>query len=172
MLPPVITTERLILKPYETSDEDIFVEIALDKDAQQFMGGVTPDEAEERRLFRKIFDIYNSNDPRWFWIWGIYEDNKLCGHFELKETVHTGPNELEIVYMIHPKERRRGIMSEVLKAFKGKQAEWNRTIIATTSPDNNASISLLRQWGIEEQELLPDDTAPGTHYYKFYLTRK
>ena len=168
MFPPVINTTRFTLKPYGRHDEDAFIEIILDKEAQQFMGGVTPDEEVERRLFQKIFDIYESNDKRWFWIWGIYEGNRLCGHFELKETEHTNAGELEIVYMVHPKERGRGVMSEVLKAFKNRQSDWERIIIATTSPDNDISIALLKKWGIERQEILTDpDTAE--QFYKFYL---
>ncbi|GAA0564492.1 GNAT family N-acetyltransferase [Chitinophaga japonensis] len=171
MLPPVIKTTRFTLKPYERHDEDAFIEICLDKEAQRFMnGGLTRDESEERSLFRKIFDIYADHGKRWCWIWGIYEDNKLCGHFELKETEHTAADELEIVYMVHPAERRRGVMSEVLHTIKNKQPGWNKAIIATTSLDNDVSIALLHKWGVEKQEII---TAPDTleQYYKFCLRR-
>ena len=99
MVPPILNSKHYSLKPYSPADEDRFVEISLDEVSTRFMGGANGNEQEERVLFKKIFEIYERKDERWFWVWGIYKDNLLCGHFELKETEHTNDNELELVYM-------------------------------------------------------------------------
>lgn len=152
--PPEFKTNRLTIKPYKPTDEDRFVEMALDEISVQFMGGSSGIEAEERKLFKKILDIYTQNNERWFWIWGIYTNNLLSGHLEIKETDDTNTNELEVVYMIHPEERRKGIMAEVLSILKEQQKNWQKTIIATISPENKHSLALLKKWGITKREVL------------------
>jgi len=152
--PPEFKTNRLIIKPYKPADEDRYVEIALDEVSTRFMGGSTGIEADERKLFRKIFDVYKQDNERWFWIWGIYKDDLLCGHLEIKETKSTNKDELEVVYMIHPDERRKGIMTEVLSLLKEQQKNWQRTIIATVNLKNLHSIALLKKCGTSKKEVL------------------
>ncbi|MEM8892144.1 MAG: GNAT family N-acetyltransferase, partial [Bacteroidota bacterium] len=147
--PPILKTNRFTLMPYRQEDEDRFVEIALDETSTQFMGGATGNEEEERALFKQVLELYKKKDQRWFWVWGIYEEDLLCGHIELKESEHTNEHELEIVYMIHPEQRRKGVMTEVLALLKQKQKSLGKRIIATVSPDNSSSFSLLEKWGIE-----------------------
>ncbi len=169
MYPPVFYTSRFTLKPYAAEDADRFVEISLDSVSTRFMGGSTGSEHEERRLFNKILQVYEQKDKRWFWIWGIYKDDLLCGHLEMKESAHTTDNELELVYMVHPNERRKGVMTEVMSFMKEKQHSWQRRIIATVSPENTNSILLLNKWGIAKKELLLNDET-GKKYLKLTLT--
>jgi len=154
MFPPILKTDKYSLKPYSKIDEDRFVEIALDKMSTRFMGGSTGIDAEERKVFKKIFEVYQRNDKRWFWIWGIYKNDLLCGHLELKETEHTDKDELEVVFMVHPRERRKGIMFDVLVLLQENQKSWNRTIIATVNPENENSFSLFEKCGIVKKEQL------------------
>lgn len=153
MKPPIYTTERFTFRAYSLKDEERFVEMGMDPIAVQFMGGATGIAADERALFHSIFKLYEKKDgARWFWIWGVYEEGRLCAHFELKETENTAENELEIVYMVHPAERKRGLMTAILAFLKRKQSVWNRQIIATVSPENIHSIALLEKWGISKKE--------------------
>jgi len=170
MYPPELHTYRFILKPYETQDEDRFIEIVLDEISIQFMGGSTGNEVEERKLFKKIFEVYKRKDNRWFWIWGIYKNDLLCGHLELKETEHTKDNELEVVYMVHPNERRIGLMTKVLQLIKQQQQHWQKRIIATVSPQNKASILLLQKWGISKKEVLKNRET-GEDFLKLTLSK-
>lgn len=169
MKPPNYKTPRFILKPYELKDETRFIEIALDPNSIEFMGGATGDVKIERKLFKTIFDIYeNTESNRWFWIWGVYEEDKLVAHFELKETEDTVSGELEIIYMVHPNERKKGVMTEVLACIKKNQKEWDKQITATADPKNIGSISILEKWGIIKKELRIDDET-DKRYYKFWL---
>lgn len=152
MHPPIYQTPNYILQPYQLKDEERFVEMGTDPAVVAFMGGATGDPARERALFHKIFQLYEKNDSkRWFWIWGIYNGDKLCGHLEMKETENTSVAELEIVYMLHPAERKKGIMTEVLDFLKSNQGLWNRQLIATVDPENRDSIHLLERWGIAKE---------------------
>lgn len=156
MIPPELETRRLVIRPYKQSDEDRYVEMVLDENTLEFMGGATGLENEERKVFKKIFEIYKADEKRTFWIWGIYNGDVLIGHLELKETEHTKENELEIVYLVHPGYRNNGVMTEILSFIKGNQNIWNKRIIATVNPDNFASLKLLQKWGIANTEVLMD----------------
>lgn len=169
MIPPTYHTKRFTLQAYRLEDEERFIEMALDPISIKFMGGATGDETKERQLFHKCQEIYKRQDERWFWLWGVYQHNQLCAHFELKETEHTLKDELEIVYMVHPAERGKGLMTEILSFLKVKQHDLQKRIIATVSPENVNSISLLEKWGVEKREVLKDDET-GKEYLKFLLT--
>lgn len=169
MIPPTYQTSDFTLQAYAPTDEDTFIEMALDQVTVRFMGGTSGIEAEERALFKKIFDVYKTNDQRWFWLWGIYQNQRLCGHLEMKESLHTSSEELEIVYMIHPQARKRGLMTSVLTFLKENQQNWQRRIIATVNPENIASIALLEKWGIEKRVTLIDEETHRS-YLKCLLT--
>lgn len=165
MYPPILKSNQFALKPYQQADEDRAIETALDPISKRFMGG-----NNENPSLKKVFEVYKRTDNRWFWIWGIYNDDLLCGHLELKETENTNENELEIVYMIHPEERRKGIMTEIFSLLKIEQKNWGRRIIATVSSDNVNSISLLKKWGIDRKEsILNSET--GKESFKIILRK-
>jgi hypothetical protein len=71
--------------------------------------------------------------------------------------------------MVHPLERRKGIMKELLLFFKANQHLWKRRITATIYPGNNISFQLLREWGIEEQVLITDKKT-GETFNKVWLS--
>lgn len=169
MIPPTFKTKRYIIGLYREKDESRFLETALDDEVIKFMGGANGDINEEKDTFKRIFEVYEKEQVRWFWIWGVFEEDKLCAHIELKQSQHTVSNELEIVYMVHPAERRKGLMTEVLNIFKENQYAWNKTIIATVDHDNVCSIALLEKWGIEKKEILFDEET-GKKYLKCILS--
>lgn len=157
MKPPVYFTKRLQLRPYIETDIDRYLETTIDPVSVQFMGNLNQSIQTERELFYRIFQLYkNSDSDRWFWVWAIVKEDIYCGHIELKQTPNTSFDELEIVYMIHPNERRKGFMKEVLEFFKNKQHIWKRKIIATINPENKNSKILLSHWGIEKEKLIID----------------
>lgn len=141
----------------------------LDPEVIRFMGGATGDEEKEREIFHKIFTHYEIDEYQTRLFWGIYQNDVLVGHLQLKDTIYTDPNELEVVYMSHPEARNQGMMTEVLQTLKANQQTWGKRIIATVDKDNYYSLSLLSNWGIEKKETLvdPDD---GVEFYKVWLT--
>jgi len=165
MLPPILKTEGFILKAISQEDKEPYIELALDRVTQEFMGKRT--EAELQHSLPKVLAIYAKEESdRWHWIWGIYVDEKLAGYLELKDTEHTKEDELEVVYIIHPQFRRTGLMTSVLLFLKSKQVEWERRIIATVKPRHKASLGALEKWGIERKEIVKHDPED---YYKIYL---
>lgn len=170
MIPPTINTSNYVIQPYRLKDEERFVEMGIDTEVMRFMGGADGDPIKQRSIFHKIFKHYeepNTNETKLFW--GIHRDDLLCGHIQLKPTEYTSENELEIVYMVHPAERNKGIMKEVLLHFKSIQSRWSKRIIATVDFDNEISLNLLEHWGIQSKKVLtdPDD---GEQFWKLTLS--
>jgi len=157
MIPIELKSERFIIRPYNRSDEDRYIEMVLDEISNEFMGGATGIESKEREVFKKIFSVYENENERIFWIWGIYKDDILYGHLELKETEHTIENELEIVYMVHPQCRNIGVMTEILYLIKQNSNFLGKTLIATVSADNTVSIKMLEKLGIVRKEIIVDE---------------
>lgn len=91
-----------------------------------------------------------------------------AAYSELKQTAHTATQELEIVYRVHPEERRKGVKAEVLTFFRKQQTKWQRTIIATVSPRNLHSVHLCLKSGSNKEETL-HDTETGEKYLKLTL---
>lgn len=91
-----------------------------------------------------------------------------AAYSELKQTAHTATQELEIVYRVHPEERRKGVKTEVLTFFRKQQTKWQRTIIATVSPRNLHSVHLCLKSGSNKEETL-HDTETGEKYLKLTL---
>ncbi len=121
MLPPIIDCLPFHLKPLQTKDKDAFVETLLDPLTVQFMSDGIEDKKAERVLFKKIFTIYQKEEPtRCLWIWGIYRDNEYCGQVELKLTENCKEDELEVVSATHPKKRA---LKTVLRHLLSKQTE-------------------------------------------------
>lgn len=169
MYPPSYQTRNYHLVHYQQKDLERYLEMALDKDVVEYMGGATGDRAKEMKMFEKIFALYRKQDQtRWFWVWAVYRDQTLCAHLELKQTQDTAEDELEIVYMVHPTERKKGLMTEILSFIKAKQTDWKCRIIATVYPKNEYSYKLLEQIGIERQELITDEET-GESFKKVWI---
>lgn len=168
---PTIVTPHFTLAPYTLKDEQRFVEMVTDSESVKFMGNSTSDVEKERAFFNgRVIPFYSKTKTnRIFYVWGIYVKGLLCGHFELKETTHTNNTELEIVYLIHPDARGKGLMGKVLDYFKTNQNKWGRTIIATANPKNKKSMHLLKKWGITKQKTIVDTEKENYEYLKVWL---
>ncbi|MDB4655885.1 GNAT family N-acetyltransferase [Flavobacteriales bacterium] len=172
MTPTTFHTARFTIRPYCLNDKTRFVEMGTDKEVVRFMGGADGDKVKQAQIFQKIFNLYSepeTNETKLFW--AIAEANKLVGHVQLKQTIFTEEDELEIVYMIHPDARNHGVMSEVLDFFKSNQQLWGKRIIATADFDNDISFRLLENWGIEKRDarIDPDD---GVQFWKIWLKQE
>ena len=100
------------------------MEMAIAPQIIKFMGGAsaTGDEEKEREIFHWIFDCYSTDqDDKVQLFWGVHENDRLCAHVQLKDTIWTNKDELEVVYMVHPTERKRGLMTEVLATLSDEQ---------------------------------------------------
>lgn len=150
-----IRTARTLLRPYVAADREKFADMFTDDDVKMYFpqGGCASRE-EAYQLFDKCFVVYSTNDPatRHFEIWGIEMQGELIGHFELKQTNHTVPGELEVVYLLDKTFWGRGLMPEILADIKLYAWSLGKQVIATINPENLKTVRALEKAGIEQQE--------------------
>jgi RimJ/RimL family protein N-acetyltransferase len=146
--PETLTTERLVLRPYDRGDEDGIVALLTDPDVMQFVGdGVfAPDRAH--RVFAKVFDLYR----RGAWgIWAVAERDtgRLVGSAEIKPR----PNDdWEIVYILGRDAWGRGYATELgreLVRFGFERLALDR-VTATVDYANAVSIRVLEKLGMRQ----------------------
>ena len=147
--------DRLELRAYLPSDEDVFVALLSDPDVVRWMGMPPGDVAS---VFRRAF--LDEHRPTWD-IWAIWEGDAYIGHAELKPSPHPMVDGHEIVYALTPSVWGRGLgpaVTELVTAY-GLGPLGLTEVHATVAPENAASLKLLRRLGyVDGGEIVdPDD---------------
>lgn len=156
MTPAKLRTARAILRPFREDDREAAVALHEDPRVCRYMGDGTVPDGEA--LFNAIFGVYASQEARWFEIWAVEVHGELVGHAELKESEHTRPGELELVYCLRPEIWGKGLGGEVAAALCQRARDLERIPIATVHPENAASLSLLRRLRFAPLEALDEQT--------------
>jgi len=143
-----LTTERLVLRPYDCEDEAAIVALLTDPDVMRFVGdGVfAPDRA--RRVFEKVFVLYERGS------WGVWavterETDRLVGSAEIKPR----PNdEWEIVYILGKDAWGKGYATELGRELVryGFERLALDCVTATVDYANAVSIRVLEKLGMRQ----------------------
>jgi RimJ/RimL family protein N-acetyltransferase len=155
-MPSTITTERLVLRPYEAGDLDDSIALTTDPDVMRFVGDgvMTRDRAAE--LFGKIFGIYERNEWE-IWAAVSREDGLFVGHVEIKP--RHGAGDHEIVYVLAPRAWGRGYATEIAAAVVryGFDVLGYDRVSATVDPGNAPSIRILEKVGMRKIDEISDE---------------
>jgi ribosomal-protein-alanine N-acetyltransferase len=148
---PVLTTERLILRCLELSDDQLLFKLRSNKIVNQYIVRPKQKDIKEIRSFiSKINDEINNNE--WiYWVISLKDDQTLIGdiclwNFSEEKTV------AEIGYELDPAFQGKGFMSEALKKiieFGFKKIELD-AIEAYTHKNNNNSTKLLLKYNFKQ----------------------
>ncbi len=147
---PILTTERLILRCLEVSDDQRLFTLRSNKTVNKYIVRTIQKNIKEIRTF--ISEINNGiNNNEWiYWVITLKESPKLIGticywNFSSKKTV------AEIGYELDPAFQGKGIMSEAIKkivAFGFQEIELD-AIEAFTHKKNNNSTKLLQKYNFK-----------------------
>lgn len=143
---PLLTTERLILRQINTSDEsDLFI-LRSDKRVMRFIDRPIAQSTEDAaKLIRIINDSLNNNDGI---TWGITlkNDSKLIGTIGFWK-ITKEHYRAEIGYLLHFGYQGRGIMQEAFNAVLdyGFKVMKLHSVEANVNPENAASIKILER---------------------------
>ncbi|MGN0427580.1 MAG: GNAT family N-acetyltransferase [Agathobacter sp.] len=152
----VICSERLMIRPYRTTDRDRLVEILTNTEiAKTFMIPEYETKAEYYELADKLI-AYSQIENKTHLEYGVYLGDILIG------TVNDcgfDDETIEIGYLIHPDYQGKGYATEVLKVMISEVREMGfKKIIAGFFEDNIASRRVMEKSGmyltdrIEEQK--------------------
>jgi len=146
--PETLTTERLVLRPYDRGDETAIVALLTDPDVMRFVGDGVFALDRAHRVFEKVFELYHRG------AWGIWavaerEGGRLVGSAEIKPR----PNDdWEIVYILGKAAWGRGYATELgreIVRFGFDRLALDR-VTATVDYANAVSIRVLEKLGMSQ----------------------
>jgi ribosomal-protein-alanine N-acetyltransferase len=182
--PPILTTERLKLRPFEPRDIEELGEVFDDLEAMWDVLAIPGMPKLPREIAaRRIDDSIQGWDGRDAGFWAItLRDDSLgeagrivgyCGFVnpDMAETASREDVVLEVGWGIHPAFQRRGLAREAMApvldyAFTNRECA---RLVAITDPENHASRSLTERLGFS---FVTEIQAYGTVQLRYELTRE
>ncbi len=144
----MITTERLVIKPYDDNDEDRMVNLITNEAIKKTY--MIPDfgsREEAIAMFKKLQKYSCSNERYEF---GIYKQNELIGFVN---DVNIESDSIEIGYVIHPNFHNNGYASEMLSSvIEDLFQKGFYTVIAGAFETNKASCRVMEKSGMKRIE--------------------
>lgn len=161
----MITTERLVLKPYSDEDQEDMISLLMNEKIK--LTYMIPDfnnRDEAVSMFKKIKERSYSTEHYEF---GIYKDNKLIGWVN---DVDKNSDEIEIGYVINPEYHNNGYATEVLKAIiEDIFLKGFNEIIAGAFESNKPSIRVMEKCGMKrigrEEDIVYHNKSQHCIYY-------
>jgi [ribosomal protein S5]-alanine N-acetyltransferase len=143
---PVLETENLILRQFNTNDLDSLFEIRSNPIAMQYIGRPIANTKEDAIT---LYDMMQKTEKDNLGIsWAIqYKDNaEMLGYIGFYR-IDFANHRAEIGYTLNPKHFNKGIMQQAMKAFiaHGFNHFNFNSIIADINPLNIASIKLVEK---------------------------
>ena len=144
----MLTTKRLVLKPYEDCDEARMIELLTNEAIKEtFMIPDFNSWEEAVAMFRKL-QKYSYSDEHYEY--GIYLQDELIG-FVNDVCIEHGS--IEIGYAIHPDFHNRGYATEMLAAvIEDLFQKGYSTVIAGAFENNRASFRVMEKCGMTRIE--------------------
>jgi ribosomal-protein-alanine N-acetyltransferase len=149
---PILTTKRLILRPYLNKDARALWELRNNDIAMEFVDSARPKEVND--ALKMIENTHSDFEQKLGINWAITEKGKdeMIGYFGywrlIKEHVRA-----EIGYLLHPDYWRKGIMSEAMNAtFEFGFKEFHlHSLEANVNIDNVRSVGILKKFGFQKE---------------------
>ena len=157
-----LTTERLVLRPYERGDEAALAALVTDPEVMRFVGDGVMTAERAKAIFEKVFELY----ARGAWaIWAVEEaaSHRVVGSAEIKPR-KTG--DWEIVYILAKETWGRGYATELGRAIVrfGFERLGLERVVATVDYDNAVSIRVLEKLGMCHVGEESDEIGPYAVY--------
>lgn len=146
-----LTTARLVGEPATEHDWPLFLEILSDPATGPWLraaGAPAPDEAAVRRVARRFAENWAA-DGFGPYVWRL--GATPVGYAGLRRSELEGQEELEAMWGLKPAFHRRGIATEAAAAAvaaDGPRPGEGRAVAAWTTPDNVASLGVMRKLGL------------------------
>ncbi len=166
---PVLTAERVRLRPVRESDADRFEESIRDERGRHFGGRVRAVRAitDGPGIVRRILLAQASGD-RFDWTITEPDGDVMIGHIQLFDLDGLDDSEAKFGYSVHPDSRGRGVVREAIAAV----TEWafrpvaegglgKRRLSLTTATSNKASRHAAEQAGYEHVGTEPEAFTVG-----------
>ncbi|MCR9290435.1 MAG: GNAT family N-acetyltransferase [Bacteroidetes bacterium] len=149
---PVLTTERLVLRAYKSSDAGSLWELRNDHQVMEYLDSVRPKEIKD--ALKMIEDIHLSFRLKTGINWAITEkgSDRMIGYFGYWRLVKEHCR-AEIGYLLHPDYWRKGIMTEAMSpTLKFGFSQFHlHSIEANVNLENDRSKGILEKFGFQKE---------------------
>lgn len=162
----MITTARLVIKPYEDKDEERMIALLTnDKIKETFM---IPDFASKEQVVSLFKKLQASSLSKEHYEYGIYLNNLLIGFVN---DVKIEGKKIELGYVIHPDVHNQGYASEVLAAvISDLFAKGYEEVIAGAFSDNIASRRVMEKCGMQLLDIEEEVEYRGKVHHAVYYS--
>jgi ribosomal-protein-alanine N-acetyltransferase len=149
-MPPIAITSRLIIRAFQSDEEDAYVHLVEDEQVREHLPIRTTDEHKKSFQDALKENAAGAVFNKWAMI------NKADGDFIgmcLLRIYNNEPDKLEIGYCLHTKYWGQGIATEMANALIDYALKYPeiKTIVAVTTPGNTASQIVLEKAGLIKQ---------------------
>ena len=159
-----LKTERLVLKPYDPSDQPQMVAILCNESIKKtFMIPDFSDQQQAVELFERLMEFSKSSDH---FEYGIYWNGTLIGFVN-----DCGMNQttIEIGYVIHPDYQGKGFATEAVSACIQELFRMGyKHIHAAFFSGNTASQRIMEKCGMHKLDCEGDLEYQGILQHVFY----
>ena len=145
---PTLTSERLILRSFQTADLDRLAELMANPDFMKFSLG-TRTRAETEELLEKLMNWDAEGRPSQFAV-RLQEDSPIIGLCGFLHQDVDGEQLVEISYRFHPDYWGKGIATEAARSVRdhGFRDLGLNHVISLIHPDNAASRGVAQKNGM------------------------
>jgi ribosomal-protein-alanine N-acetyltransferase len=155
---PLIETGRLLLRQLRDTDVDEIYFLRTDERVMRFLDRPPAKSKAEAAVYITTINQQIQNGDAILWGITCKPDDRIIGSicFWRFEKEHY---RAETGYVLHPAYHGKGIMKEALNAVLvyGFESLHLHSVMANVSPDNAASIQLLKSAGFEQEGYLKEN---------------
>lgn len=149
-IPDRLQTERLVIRPFQRSDKDAFVQFMTNPAATRFLAFSEEHKTKEgaEAMLNWVIQSYSSNNPVFALCIADRETDNFVGSCGLSPLEEAG--DTECYYSLDPNYWKRGYAAEAMSAlldhaFKSMNLD---TVVALTHPDNIPARRLAERLGL------------------------
>jgi RimJ/RimL family protein N-acetyltransferase len=145
----VITTERLVIRPWGLDEADRLFDIRRRMEVARWLGGTPMRERREAVESIERYDGWSATDPR-FGAWAVVERGaEVPAGTVLLNRLPDGDGEVEIGWHLHPDSWGRGYATEAATAVLQRGiAGGLEEVWAVTHLENDRSVAVCRKVGM------------------------
>lgn len=140
-----IITDRCNITPLEASDRDVFVDLYLNDQVREFLGGIS----EPRKSLIRFQEMLGDKDAM-HWSVRLKDSNVFVGLINIDK--HHDGIEYEVSYQFMPNHWGKGLAEETVRVVidHALPVLSRNVILAETQTKNKQSITLLTKLGFKE----------------------
>lgn len=141
---PVLHTPRLCLRAMTPEDAGDVVKLLTHEEVgKTYMVPGFSQPEDVHKLFRRLMEL-SCDDERF--VCGVYREDRLIG---LINDVEICEDEVELGYVIHPRQKNRGFATEVLAAAIRELFSMGYSVVkAGAFAENSASMRVMEKCGM------------------------